>query len=582
MKRKYILSILMATMLLQAEQPIADGGEETASNNTLFDAEPMPEAGEKINSSTQMYDIKITPTEATTNPNNISQQKLPAIIRLLKDNINNNPNLFNNVENKKFVQEFYAKNDYTPIWVDEAKIYDRADKLIKEIGKDATIESSSDILKRQKALGAKIKQLKNAPTQKLMSLEVELTDLYYSFLNHSLYGDINWKKFQSNLAGLRAKKITADWITYKAPYNLTDLILEPDIDDTIDRITPRNFNYRPLLKAYTDLKNIQSKGGWIKVPSKKSILQLKSRLKQSHDYKCKIESTTMDGCMVNAVKKFQDRNALDTTGTLNSKTLNVLNRDIGFDLDKIKLNLNRIKWMPRTNHSRYGVVNIPDFKFYFYDNGLKETINVIVGDKSHHTPVFSNKITYLVLNPYWKVPEGIVKNEIAPHMLKNRGYLASQGLEIHKDWNPDSERINPSSINWSLYAGSGAKAFPYAIMQPPGNSNALGKIKFKFPNEFSVYMHDTPNKKLFKTPVRAYSHGCVRVGEPMKLFDIISSFNGNIDKNRAKNILKGTKEIDIGMTNGLPIHLIYLTAKVNANGDLEYSPDIYGYDKLQN
>jgi len=580
MKKKYILSIMMATLLLQAEQPINEMNDKSAVE-PIFDAEPEPEAGEKVNSSTQMYDIKIAPTEATNNPNNISAKELPAIIRLLKDNFDNNQNLLGNVENKKFVTEFYKTNDYTPVWVDEAKIYDRASKLIKEINKDVTIESSSTILKRKKSLEQKIKMLKNAPTQELIGLEVELTDLYYSFLNHSLYGDINWQKFKSNLNGLKSKKIAADWVTYKAPYKINDLIIEPDIDDTIDRITPRNFNYRPLLRAYADLKNIQSHGGWTKVPSTKSILQLKSRLKQSHDYKCATESTSLDGCMVSAIKKFQDRQGLNESGTLNAETMSALNQDISVDVEKIALNLNRIKWLPRTNHSRYGVVNIPDFKFYFYDGGLKETIKVIVGDKSHHTPVFSNKITYLVLNPYWKVPEGIAKNEIVPHMVKNRGYLASQGLEIHKDWNPDSERINPSSINWGSYLGN-SKPFPYKIMQPPGNANALGKIKFKFPNEFSVYMHDTPNKKLFNTPIRAYSHGCVRVGEPMKLFDIVSSFNGNIDKNKAKAILKGNKETDIGMSNGFPIHLIYLTAKVNANGDLEYSPDIYGYDKLQN
>ncbi|HHB95051.1 MAG TPA: hypothetical protein ENK88_07890 [Campylobacterales bacterium] len=240
-----------------------------------------------------------------------------------------------------------------------------------------------------------------------------------------------------------------------------------------------------------------------------------------------------------------------------------------------------MKWLPKEDEKRYIVVNIPEYMLHFIeDDKEKETIKVIVGKIKHNTPIFREKISYIVLNPYWKVPAGIVRKEIIPHMIRNPRYLKKEGLEIRRTWYEKSQKINPYTIFWEDYYYGGLK-FPYRIMQPPGPKNALGKIKFKFPNRFNVYLHDTPTKRLFKKTKRAYSHGCIRVSEPVKLFETIASFN-NIDINKSKKILKGKNKVQLNIKNQIPVYIIYLTAGYNQkSGKPEFRNDVYGYDKMQ-
>ncbi|MCK4441468.1 MAG: L,D-transpeptidase family protein, partial [Sulfurovaceae bacterium] len=360
------------------------------------------------------------------------------------------------------------------------------------------------------------------------------------------------------------------------------------------------------------LKDIKAKGGWKKLPYFKrleignkglNVVKLRERLKASRDLKsCQVKAENLfekedknigndkvkfqpranfDSCLEVAVKKFQARHGLDSDGIVGSGTRRALNISVEDKIRTIKLNLDRIKWLPRENDKKYIVVNIPEYMLHFIKNGKeKDTIKVIVGKRKHNTPIFRGKISYIVLNPYWKVPEGIVKKEIIPHMIKNPNYLKKEGLEIRRTWFEKSDKINPNTIYWEDYYYGEVK-FPYRIMQPPGPKNALGKIKFKFPNRFNVYLHDTPTKRLFKKIKRAYSHGCIRVSEPEKLFETIASFN-NIDIKKSKKILKGKDKVQINISNKIPVYIIYLTAGYNPNiGKPEFREDIYNYDKLQ-
>jgi murein L,D-transpeptidase YcbB/YkuD len=178
------------------------------------------------------------------------------------------------------------------------------------------------------------------------------------------------------------------------------------------------------------------------------------------------------------------------------------------------------------------------------------------------------------------VPEGIVKREVVPHMLKNPNYITKQGLEAHRTWEENSSIMPLDSIIWSDYLQEDKK-FPYRLMQPPGPRNALGKIKFKFPNRFSVYLHDTPTKKLFKRRHRAFSHGCIRLSQPRSLLEIISQTDENVNLIQSNQILMGKQKTQLNMANKIPIHIIYLTAGVDAKNNLIFRYDIYGYDKYQ-
>jgi murein L,D-transpeptidase YcbB/YkuD len=286
-----------------------------------------------------------------------------------------------------------------------------------------------------------------------------------------------------------------------------------------------------------------------------------------------------DECLDVAVKRFQKRHGLVVDGVVGAGTRKVLNTSVDEKIKTVLINLDRIKWLPRTKEERYLVVNIPEFMLYYIeDKKVKKSLRVIVGDKRHPTPIFNEKISFIVLNPYWKVPEGIVKREIVPHMIKNPNYLKRQGLQAHRTWNERSPVINVSNLYWEDYLTGGQK-FPYRLMQPPGPRNALGKIKFKFPNRFAVYLHDTPTRYLFKRTVRAFSHGCVRLSNPEQLLTTISTFNKDINLTKATKILKGKRKVQLNVANKLPIHLVYLTAGVNSDNELEFRNDIYNYDK---
>jgi len=267
-------------------------------------------------------------------------------------------------------------------------------------------------------------------------------------------------------------------------------------------------------------------------------------------------------------------------GIVGRGTQKTLNISVDEKIRTIRLNIDRIKQLPREEQERYLVVNIPEFMLHYIEEGTtKQKLRVIVGQRGHPTPIFSEKISFIVLNPYWKIPEGILNREIIPAMIKDPNYLRKQGIEAHRTWYENSRIMDTSSLYWEDYL-YGVK-FPYRLMQPPGPRNALGKIKFKFPNRFSVYLHDTPTRHLFKKTVRAFSHGCVRLSQPKKLLETIATFNPDINMTKATKILKGKRKTQLGMKEKLRIYLVYLTAGMNDRGQVEFRNDIYHYDKYQ-
>ncbi|SFV64292.1 hypothetical protein MNB_SV-13-2100 [hydrothermal vent metagenome] len=533
----------------------------------------------------------------------------------LKKRLTNKNLIFKDVKHKKFIKRFYRQNDYTPLWLTVDGFNKKYISLFSEIESDITLDSNSKIYKEHHYLTKYIKEKK----EDRLHIELKLTDLYLDFLEHTLYGDINWKKFSRKLKAMRKRGVAARWIRYRPQYSLSKLLLQPNIGETMEEITPKRFGYTGLLKALIKLKTIKEDGGWETLPSFKklklgdsglNVLKLRERLTASKDLSiCQTpseklfesESTKVeevdsdvkiqpqaqfDICLENAVKKFQKRHGLVVDGVVGKGTRKVLNRSVESKIETVLLNLNRIKWLPRNKNKRYLIANIPEYMLHYIEDGIeKKKLRVIVGNRKHHTPIFRENISYIVLNPYWKVSEGIVKREIIPAMIKNPNYLRREGFEIHTTWSERSPKINPYNLYWPEYGYGyefGRVKFPYRIMQPPGPKNALGKIKFKFPNKFDVYLHDTPSRGLFKRTHRAFSHGCLRLDKPHSLLETFASFNKNIDMKKSNTILKGKRKVQLNIKNKVPIYLVYLTAGYNIkSGELEFRNDIYGYDKMQ-
>jgi len=525
----------------------------------------------------------------------------------------NRTSLLKHISNKRFLRNFYYKNNYQPLWIDNKGLKEKKYKeLFLNINKDITLNSNGHLFKKTEILKKEIDN--NITKEEIFRMEIQLTSLYYEFLKHTIYGEIQWKTFLGKLRNLKRYRVDARWLETRPKFNLQKLLSNPNISSTLAEIQPKNFGYQKLLEGLKKLNTIKKSGGWEKLPYFKVlkrestgevVVKLRERLKASGDYvSCEINKTKRSTekvknenntsfeepyidpnaifgeCLDKAVKHFQKRHGLEVDGIVGKGTQRALDVSVDEKIAKILLNIDRIKWLPRDDNKRYLIVNLPEFMLhYIEDKKVKKNIRVIIGDKKHPTPIFSQEISYVVLNPYWKIPAGIVRREIIPHMIRNRHYLRKQGIVAHRTWSEHSKVINVTNLYWEQYLWKGVK-FPYRLMQPPGPKNALGKIKFKFPNQFAVYLHDTPTRHLFKKDFRAFSHGCIRVSEPRSLLETIASFNKNIQMDKADKILKGKRKVQYNIKNKLPIYLIYLTAGMNDDNQLEFRNDVYRYDEF--
>ena len=282
-----------------------------------------------------------------------------------------------------------------------------------------------------------------------------------------------------------------------------------------------------------------------------------------------IDPAFYDEPLVTAVEAFQKENGLAADGVVGSRTLAVLNgahRDVE---GEIIANMEMWRWMPRDLGQDYVLVNIPEFKVRVVRHGLQvHEARVVVGKTSNQTPVFSGEMQYLVVNPYWHIPESIKVKEMLPQIQADpAGYFARHGYEV--TW--DGQLIDPTRIVWDENA---VKAV--GIRQVPGEANALGNIKFMFPNKHAVYLHDTPLRSLFNRDVRAFSHGCVRVDDPMAFADAV--LQGDPEWTVPKlQAMFGGDERRVDIATHLKVHLAYFTAFVDDGGKLQLRDDIYGH-----
>lgn len=286
------------------------------------------------------------------------------------------------------------------------------------------------------------------------------------------------------------------------------------------------------------------------------------------------DADVYDPPLVTAVKAFQTSVGTKPDGVVGPGTLAALNGATGSKVtrDDVVANMERWRWLPHDLGQFHVLVNIPEFRVAVVqdDNSVFST-RVVVGKPSTPTPLFSNSIKNIVVNPYWNVPSSIVAKEIAPHMLANPGYLASQNMQVVSG----AQVLNASAIDWG---GVSQSNWRYSIRQLPGGGNALGQIKFLFPNDHDVYLHDTPSKSLFANAVRAYSHGCVRVQNPMDFANALLQYEPGLNVDQLKAMF-GNTEHWVNLKTHVPVHIAYFTIRVDADGVLHSYGDIYGHNK---
>ena len=285
-----------------------------------------------------------------------------------------------------------------------------------------------------------------------------------------------------------------------------------------------------------------------------------------------IVSQTYDNGVVEAIRAFQRASKLKPDGLLGRRTLAALNKPPASPetkIKKLKIAMERMRWLPRTLGKRHILVNKPAYVARVIDDGkTTHRMRVVVGKPRFPTAEFYDQMEHVVFNPYWNVPRSIAGNEMLPKLWNDPSYLDRTGYEVR---DRRGRQVSSSSVDWWAYTG---RTMPYDIRQPPGRSNALGAVKFMFPNKHAIYMHDTPAKNLFERLTRAYSHGCVRVQTPRKFAEIVLGWN----RARVDSAIASGQNRKVNLSRNIPVYLTYFTAWPEEDGTIRYYDDVYNRD----
>jgi murein L,D-transpeptidase YcbB/YkuD len=509
--------------------------------------------------------------------------------------------IMNSIQNQpeeSFLKRMYLRLFFTPAWLNSTGLSEVAQAFFTYVKEDKVLSKESrlyqDVIYFEKM--ASELYTTDAPLKQKIDLEFRISQLYQAYINYTYFGSINWGAFSARISNLMVNDVNTEWVLHRPNVDAIGIVekalLGQSLTKQLHQSRTQDYNYHALQKALLKYRHIKENGGWKSInlrgkltygQKSKYVNSLRERLKITEDYQvCRgTESNRYDKCLLKAVKYFQQRNGLKPDGVVGSATLLALNKSVNERITIIQLNLDRIKWLKqRKEAKRRLIMNIPDFNLYFTENGkLRDTIKTVVGTPKNPTPIFSDTMETVVLNPYWNLPKSIIQKEMIPELLQNSNAMAKQGIEIYTGWEKNAPKVDAHNIDWRKYSYS--KVVPFRFAQVPGRKNALGKIKFLFPNKYSVYMHDTPQKHLFSKTKRAFSHGCVRLDKPKKLLKILSGFNSNVDYEKSNQILKGKRNTYYYLKQKIPVDIIYLTAWVDYDGKLQFRNDIYNYDKMQ-
>lgn len=356
---------------------------------------------------------------------------------------------------------------------------------------------------------------------------------------------------------------------------------------TISDLAPGNPIYRRLRRLLSEYRTLAAGGGWRQVPAGESlkpgasdprIPAVRHRLAATGEYTPPSElSERYDETLEVAVRAFQRRHGLDPDGVVGRRTVAAMNVPVGERIRQIVLNMERFRWMPDDLGDDHVFVNMAGFELDYVRQGTTRlSMRVVVGRRFRETPIFSDAIHYLEFNPTWSVPRKIAVEDILPRVRRDPGYLAAGGYELFTAGSDGGRPVNPSTVDWRAL---GPGRFPYRLRQTPGKKNALGRVKFMFPNQFDVYLHDTPAREYFRRSVRTFSSGCIRLEKPLRLAGLLLQADGQ-DPRRIERILETEETTRVNLATPVPVHLTYLTAWIGEGGTAEFRDDVYGRDAM--
>lgn len=480
----------------------------------------------------------------------------------------------------EYLIPFYVQRDYRAGWLDaEGKPLPAANELVKALGeadREGLQPSDYDRAQLRKLLDGLQKGNGSPDARQLANVDLLLTDTYLKYASHVLSGR------------LAPRKVDPDWAIKPRSRNLAtvlqDALSSGQIGESLQALAPKNKGYVQLRETLQRYRKIEQQGGWPTVTSANlasgaqgpQVRALRTRLLASGDLSGgeAEKNGGYDKAVADAVRRFQKRHGLPETGAVNAATQAALNVPVSERIRRVELNMERWRWLPDDFGSRYILVNIPSFKMSVFENGkLVIESKVVVGREERQTPTFTANMAYLVLSPKWYVPRSIAVKDKLPQLKRNPNALAKQNIRIYDS---AGRQVNPGSVNWKAVS---ANNFSYQLRQDAGPRNALGGIKFMFPNPYNVYLHDTPSRELFSRNQRTYSSGCIRISNPVELAEYLLKHDSRWNRDTILAASTSGKQRVVNLPQQMPVYLLYWTAWVDENGQVQFRDDIYNRDK---
>lgn len=487
---------------------------------------------------------------------------------------------------------FYRYRQYRPAWVDPQGLRPEGEVVLTTI-REAAAQGLDTLDYYNRMLdeflnGTGTIQVVHRPVQvqveNRIKLDLMLTDMILRYAFHAING-----RTDPSLLGLGDQPQSP--ARRDLTMELAAMLDSGDLAAFLGQLGPRHAAYRALQKGLLAYRKVQASGGWPVIDEGPTlrfgdcgprVAMLRYRLTASGDAAdvSGVMDDRFDDALAVAVMRFQRRHGLTADGMVGSGTLAAMNVPVAQRIRQIELNLERWRWMPPELEPYHVLVNIPGFELKVVDGGRTvKTMRAIVGREERPTPVLFSKMTYLELNPYWEVPTKIAREDLLPKIQKDPQYLARQNFQIFNSWKENARALEPGEIDWAALSED---YFPFRLRQAPAPENALGRVKFIFPNEHSVYIHDTPSKRLFNRSSRSFSSGCVRVEKPLELAAFLLDRQNWSQERLAEVLASGQRQVVV-LREPVPVYLVYLTAWAEEDGQVHFLEDIYGQDRqLQN
>ncbi|MGD1080863.1 MAG: L,D-transpeptidase family protein [Candidatus Sulfotelmatobacter sp.] len=486
----------------------------------------------------------------------------------------------------KHVQKFYEFSGDSLWWVKGMEPTPQAQQVIALLLKADQKGLSADDYDgpRWNDRLSKLKPATRQPTEAdAVKFDLALTVCAMRYISDLHIGKVNPKHFAFALDDESKKYDLAEFLKGQ-------VVDSVDVGGVLAQVEPPYPGYRRTIQAlqtYIELakkddgeqlpvvkRTIMPGDAYPGVPRLMRLLRLVGDLPA--DAKVLVDQSTYEGALVEAVKNFQRRVGRDPNGRIDAQTLTDLNVPLSRRVRQMQLTLERWRWLPSSYQKAPIVVNIPEFRLRAYDKDFKIGVmmNVVVGKAyGHDTPVFSETMKYVVFRPYWEVPYSITRAEMIPHILKDPDYLAKKGFEV-----VDSKQNVVSAGTVTPEVLSQLRAGKLFVRQKPGPKNALGLVKFLFPNSYNVYMHDTPSTELFAKSRRDFSHGCIRLERPTDLAAWVLRDKPGWTPERIRAAMNGTTTQQVNLAHPIPVLIVYATVIVLEDGVVHFYDDIYGHD----